>query len=1837
MWRSGVGGQLARCGGGAQVGASSVHVAARTLLVLLAGLFLLPLSARAALSGGAGVGTVSAYSGIVLRRDGVIEALPVRCNYSITNTGAATTRTYKVSFSLLDATDTSVGGATTAAFSVTIAAAGGGEYPVVAGARSAALSPTSLTAGAPYRLRTQLYLQNPVDLNYAPIGAAALSSEYRWRVVDAGSSAGVVGWLNTVSVLRSYAIASIPGREAFQVQVQGILGRLDELALPEAAADYRLHFDSTLTGAASGPVALVNPRTTALVVLANHAADGAPASVAIAQALDLRPLAQIDSLDTFTLTVALSFAGPDGVESPAHSTTLAAARLLHFNGILRFGPAATRLNEVSNTPAPLGPALGGGENTRLGLPLNGASLGSDHTLSAPAGLAVVLYTDGTAETWDMATVTPPAVPDIGVIRGVRFTRENITLGPAGASATLRVRFPVGFGLTTSASIRRLRADFPLGIAPLDGALLPSGSFWLRPVDIGAVAFFAAHEQLPTSFESTSIVWNTALGSFALRRDNTHYVRAHELDTLDALRADLVDPTAADRPSNEAVFRHPAASTRVDLVISADAQGRAVLTTVRLDLLPAAFTAHFPRGVTVAWGQIGALVFQDGEIDPAQSTLPGATEAVFACSPNCRHSPVSAPDSQFTFTPNARTWSFSPDGGLQAEGTLAAAPLRWGTRDLTHFVHTTGNFTSAAARLPGNCLRSALASSAADDRPGELLLSGQGRPGEPAYAEHPGSAGYAAGLADYAGLNFRVDGDGAQTATTVLGKLSAPRTLGPYDLRGTCKYYARPAGVSGIHEAVTASFAACTGGLNMYGFPMTLDNLQVSYLDNQNQESLVSGTVSVPGVRETEGFRQPFTRIELLCNGDLGDLTLPNPNNLEHTLHYWHATFHATTAEFIHQPPPDTPTSVALVFGADVSVRGVLKAPVSGALGFFPSGNLVTAADGFTGVDSRLRLPSSVGLDGPRSTFAVHPISRLYFNNALDPDAPAAAGFVSFAGTVDVPFFEDMKVHVLARTTGGGAQTVIRGGWPDGGWTEGGQTFFTSTTFDPMNRGFPSAGAGEPAGLGGYLEKSKYTPRVHQDWLGFVTFNMPVMWDAARRQFISDGPTEEDFLIVSTQRVIQALTPSGADLRFGMQFKGLPRVNLAALVIDEEEATNELIQHIPGGADIAGAAKALEALLNGRSDALVNGAVDAAVDGFLDGLFNAFDTPNVLPNRSAAAASFYVDANRPALADDLQLDLKGSVAARKGTTIISDISEALDKLEAGLQAADYLLRKQGNGPYQVDGPGARLAFLTTTTDIGGDAIQGVQGDINRLINVDLRPTLDDIHRAVVKLHAAVRLAQDQLEGVRDEAEFALEQVNGAKKAVGVADLAIGDIQQYFDRVNDPLRHFLDETGRTALRTDLKRLVRDRIHASTFVSSLQKTLKDLLEPLRDDYQTTFERMHGVINDVLRSAFTKLVAEPLANELGSDAATANKAIGDFNDTFELAKIDGTARIEGDSLVAAHLSAELGLRVPDRIGIKGWIDYRQHKSEPLTPTYAAEDADGRIEIEVGAEAGADIKGNPPVHAKLVGRYAMRAIDGMPLAVGGSLDFDTNLKFEDMSLKRVHFQFAFGDRDNYVYAEGEGSFWFIDANVRAFLGQTTDAALLRRVDPLLQDVLAVVDFRPVTRDNPITGVYWNGDGDGSLNRFFGLPDSDFLRITGKGGEGHFMFFNKALIKDLGGNLPRDAKLLIGMRSRKGLSVTLALATAAAELRVLGVINALDLRKTADFADLQETISKGGLFDVALAGDFTPSFGVKIAGVKVEVKKTFKFSAAGKYTPPPLVPPPGFVWVNKLDFDPDLW
>ena len=1745
------------------------------------------------------------YRGILVLDNGNVDPLSAQAHYVINNfSRRTTTATYQVGIQMIDA-----GGQTVApevlgaSFTVTLLPFGRAD-----GTTTVSVTPGALIDGAPYRLSAQLYFNDP-DNGWTAEGAPSISLEYRFHLVNPGEDGGVVSWFTSEALNQAYLLATSPDEASFQLEVQGQIGRLQPIIQPPSIDTYHLYFDVSLTGAASGPVALASPRTTSDIPLASQAIDGGAASATFDQILNIAPSGPLDSTDSYTFTIALSYGAPDGTVNPGPTVTLAGQQLLYFNGVFSFGAVTALITDFADAPTP-GLLAPGGILAMVDIDSGGTLQGlPGFTLPAANGVPVKLLVDGTAQVQDGFILSPkyPSYPDVGVVHGVSFVREQLWLDSAGGHSLCSVRLPTGFGVAGAPNLRRLISNFRVGSLDLDSLLNPVGLVTLPPADIDAVHFYAVHEELPEKFQCDGITWDVAAGTFTLQPTDTQFVRQAEMDALDALPETQYTLVAKVRPSNDGLYRYPGSGVGTTLVVKADALGRAILSSAHIDLPPSTFSTHFPLLTTVTWSQPGALVITDGAVDQTQSMLSGAADFqinVGLASTTSASRP--SPDA-YTFTPSQGIWMFTPDGGLRAEGTVAPATLRWGSVDGVHFAQTVSGFTTADAHIPGTVLRGSLATTTDDQRPGELLFSGIGQPGQPDYVERTGSPLYASGFADYAGLNFRVTPDGGETAISAIGDV----TLGPYPLRPISKYYARLAGVSGIHAADNAAFKALVNGLMVDGFALQLNDYQLAYLDNTPSDSLVSGQVQVPGVKGTPGFGQPFAKMMFNFIGSPTALTLPDPNPVQALLSYWGVNIHPLAAEF--QTKPTDSGSHALILGGEVFIPGVVPDPIRGSLGFFPDGHLVAASDGFPGVNSRLKPPKLITLHGTRSAvdprtpgFTVHPVSDLYFNDPYSDGAPPQ-GFVALAGTIKVPFFQALKVHILAR--GNGGATTVRAGWTDGS----GKNFFNQAGFDTANRGYPPG-----VSAFDYEDGSgAYNPVAQQSWLGFVDFAMPVVWDPALRRFLSSAPEEREFLVLKSERVIHQLTPSGADIRFGIQFKGLPRLNLAGLVIDDKEATDQLLKFIPNGPQLVAGLNAFDKLLNNQSDELISQGLDSVIDLFLDDLFAAGGPLDGA--KSAADAVGAIGAvGSPSffqIEQNLQQKLSGVVGTVTDVnSVMRDIHDALVDIDTGLSAADSLLVKDKNGK--------RGAFITQTinlaTSVGlpaGDVSQ-VSDEAPTLINGELAPTLDDIQSAINDVHSLSQSAQSLVGGVQSITTAALEGVN---LAGGLPDAIIGAIKQDFSAAHDPTGLLLVETDRAVLRNHLKKVIHDTVSQSGFVTALQSSVRDAVEPLQQEYGTAFNQIFGVMNNVVSSALENL-SDQVIDQLNGPAGQVNRAIGGFKDTFGMTKVEGSAFIVGDVLDHAHINATLALHVPDKVTLQGAVDFKRFRVDQPLPGCAIGTPDGKMQITVTGSGDAAISGAPPVHARAQGQYTMQS-NGSPIGLAGSFSIDTDAHFDIISLKHAEFDFAFGLMDNYLYAEGAGSILIFDVNVRAFLGRTCDVALLNRIDPNINDVFKALKLAKVPPAFAVTGYYYRGDGDVSLNRLLGIPD-DVVTLQASGGQGSFVFVDDSF-----------THIIPGVHWAFGLKVSVGPISADAQLSALGGLNPMALLKGqnigADLAEIATSMfTQPALIKGAVSGDFTAtaSFG------PFSQSKDFHFIAKGLYTPPPLAPPPGFFFVNEIHF-----
>jgi len=120
--------------------------------------------------------------------------------------------------------------------------------------------------------------------------------------------------------------------------------------------------------------------------------------------------------------------------------------------------------------------------------------------------------------------------------------------------------------------------------------------------------------------------------------------------------------------------------------------------------------------------------------------------------------------------------------------------------------------------------------------------------------------------------------------------------------------------------------------------------------------------------------------------------------------------------------------------------------------------------------------------------------------------------------------------------------------------------------------------------------------------------------------------------------------------------------------------------------------------------------------------------------------------------------------------------------------------------------------------------------------------------------------------------------------------------------------------------------------------------------------------------------------------------------------------------------------------------------------------------------------------------------------AVTGGLSLSADVHVDIVSLKKADFEFAFGQYDNYIRAEGAGSILVFDVTTRAFFGKTCDANLVKWIDPQLDELFANLNNWPaVSTNHPLIGYYTMADGDVILNRIVDIPDSVVTKITHRG------------------------------------------------------------------------------------------------------------------------------------------
>jgi len=1676
----------------------------------------------------------------------------------------------------------------------------------------AALRPAEkLDASSPHQVACAFRYRSPDGDWSDPTTAQSVGRSFIhfFNTTPDDPSPNVQGLVRAWTLAQTQILRTAPGRETFAASLDLELFRLDLESAPQEPASIPVDLQLRLIESATGAeIPLAQPIIRITRPLSARSADPNlfPAVEAWTELVHFEPAAgtAIDPLARFVVEVAASIAEPDGAAIPVLPSSLRSTedQFLVLSGQLRFGSVETTFTQVTNDP--LAAMVRNGALFSTELAVSGGSVAT-----APNRQ----YGDGTPLSVDYDPVTGHASvrsgrqslitddSDIVMLGGLRFVRGVIRLDADGAHLlSSGVILPAGFAVSTRQRSVRHRPALELGEVRLNPDLtLPFAQTQFFPPP-GAY-FYVFCDRLPLRFRTDAIEWTVANGTFAFRQVPTGdpadppgptLTRRFQEEELAALTPLLSDPTAAVRPSNDGYLGSLEPEARV--TIGTGPVGEATLTA-EFVLGSGAMTSHFPEGVRINWTHGRLRLERNVVVEESYlvSNDPLAIGFRRDCAGDC--GPTSGPG-QMVFTPENNVLAITADGGLHAAGRVIPERLRWGTTELSNggsppeggfpYAHQTSQWSEGAFHASGGWLAGREVENVSWElRPQALLFSGALNDGR---HERPLTTAYQDGFADYPGLNLRV-GANSVRGRSVLAGVSTP----DYFLKPRSKYYVRAGGVTGIHEAVEI----IPSQLNLYGFDVLIDGFRLAFRDGLNVESKTGGSIQVPSPVDPPGFNLDFKELRFECRGQPSKMRLATEGETK-SLTYWRTDIVPLSLEFVQPLTGNCPSVSAgfLKVGVETRFPSVTPQKLHAVLGFMANGNLVTRANPLSAgleIDSRFTLPPNLELVGAGGVpWPVTVAGRAYLNNPTPgkpspsgsptPYTPTPAdfrrpsqGFLTFPASINVPWFEDVKVQLqVSSSSAANENSAIH--LTDGeGWRDGTRTFFTDKFFDSDHLAFPAHltdASGQRLSIEAYRNQDtpEFNPRARRRWLGVVDFDFPLLWDGTQRRFRSQSQTADLLVLGSVARQIQSLSPSTAEITFGVDL-AVPRLNAQSLAAAVKEGISGAVADALSQALSTEVRNALglglaqlDALLSERPNDWIAPSVQTAINPVTDALLTG-----ATPDSQLAA---------------LQLALR--------TLPDAGLSQGIqDRLTSGTQAIDAALSLLG-----TDGSRGPLAGLVREllkrTGVPGAAELGAE-----VVNAALAEALPKIEPDLVQAREVLLRIRTALVQAADASSKLAGQVRSVFAAT-VPSLNLAGQQAVDDLRSEMSQHAWSIASEAERRERIRRRITERVLASESVPKVQYVLRqhvqDRNESLRAALDDVFGQVNHLVREVIRTAvkngsseLAAVLAEsrsPAAGEMGPSSGGSGKLAG--------INLDGYAQINDESLRVLDINGKFEFNVPDSLKVQAHLRIQEYDANsppsgcrPAGVAAAVVQIDARAECEWIGAAGTVVE----VGAK----FSLQ--DGKPIGFDGYFGLQGEIQLGPVVVSEARLMAGFGGFKSpggnvnhwaYIGAKVRGRFNAYEAAVGLFFGRTCDAAVIRMIDP---DVATVLQ-KAVGRDSgPMTGVYFFGEAWIPINEVFGIPSTCLFTVRATAGAGFFGFVHDNGATTIGckQKYGADGRLLCIFGISGEMTIIGALTTAGQPTPTTGASSNNGLFSRADNPD-----TSAGSFVLFGSGEFAAELGI---------------------------------------------
>jgi hypothetical protein len=1585
----------------------------------------------------------------------------------------------------------------------------------------AALRPVSpLGPGQPYTIELRLQRNGTFTGVNATNGPHQF---FHFQNTASGDAAwNVQAYLQPITLARAWAINGSPGQSAFSINATGMVARFDDFDSAPAGVSVPVTFSYQLIHTGTGQaVPLKQSQAVATIGLLSHTGGSLPGPVvrAVPMVLPIEPDGvQLDSVDgRYDIRVSLSHS--EGAGSIADgSRSLPSQRLFHFNGKLFFSSFIAAFTNLDALP--IVSSVVPGDHNVLSLVISpgaGRFPGApSHSFGDGVARSAWLFVNGDTLVENGVTypVTGP-VPDIGMVNGIAFDRTNVTVFDNGPRGTIRLRFPTGFSIGLSEAVRVTIGRLGLGEKVLNHQLEPVE----RVITFNAPVL-GVEETKPFWIAAPRLEWLLNDGQIVLPNPTALiYVRQTEDDLLEASRTQLTRPEDADRISNDGYYRGARLGPG-NVVVRANTNGAALMTANVL-LGVQEVRPHFPYTSRSTAGHIpmtgGQIAIVDDQVAPgSQMSVSGPVPVPYLrdC-PETNCPAAGIPPARLVFSADSSMLTFTADGGLLANGTVAETNLTWGYVDSAgpgntpRFAQQAGTVGRGAFHMPGTFLRGDQTALGNEFRAATLLFTGFGDGNaDAAYVERPGAEpAYRLGLANYAGINFRAPANGRS--------FLAGRDTGLFPLTSNAKYYARFGGISGLHQAASIP----SPNLSLSGYPFTFATYRLSYLDSEVWETLTQGRLTLP---EPAGFFLDFERMRFTCRGALETASLPAGTG-EKKMQYWETWIEPMSLEF--RPSAldlCDPAKRYLVLGVQTRLPLIPDA-FQAALAFKTNGNLAVAADQILGVDSRFPVPGRVSLLGSGSS--LYPVSTSgegYFNNPETPGAPAK-GFFNIAGRLDLFWFEDAKVHlhvtprINSRTE---AIVDVMGGWrsydtatKDVGWTDGTNNYFTVTKFDPLHRGFP-----QRAGL--TLEQyrnsptEQWRPRAQRDWIELVKFDYPLRWDPAGRLFRSFEDAEVILPIVDVDSRLKALTSGRADIDFAQDIDlGLPRLKLLDLATDAIGEINKPLNSLSNAVylelrDLVEASgvnrgfQSLQSALRENLESFFRPVLDPVLDPVAGKIVDVLrDVLRTNAPAFLASISNHVAGANSTLETAIR-SLNGAATnansvVGKITTVLTDVDKTL-LLFIRILEPDPTTRKRnlvGKIIVKIAGDQAGelgLALGSLTQELATDLLG------------PLEPTLSRIESELRKIQSRVGELRQQLTSLSGQFNDALNSASNNGQALqgflGQAGLAVSNL---LATVVGPAGDYFTSDPARAKREIKERLLVTFLGAS-MASKYQQTFRNFLADDQFLMNELMDTLFSQINDTIRNGL-----QDRLTSTQDGLFQGMKGPSFLTQTLLSAKLRGAPEFNGDSMRKIRIDADMQLNIPNEMKFRAYMQVLELDSASA-PAGCIPAGGPAAEITLGAD-------NVPLGwsgfdngqtANIAARWNIQ--NKSVYGIGGRFQLGGSTKVKGANIDGFTAMFAVGATEAYLAARAAGESKGIRGEIGFFAGKACSPDPLKLVDPEMNQVL---------QGDPLAfrGIYVQYGGRFPLTQLVGIPPSCLLRADGWANTGIYYDWSVPPVGRLGG------------------------------------------------------------------------------------------------------------------------